>query len=66
MARRKRDAEGRLLAEFEDYEAAHDAIDEFLAASYSTKLEPSEIAVLAAIETLIAEDQNRRAAIEAR
>jgi hypothetical protein len=64
MARRKRDVEGRLLAEFEDYEAAHDAIDDFLAASYSTKLEPSEIAVLAAIETLIAEDQKRRAAIE--
>ena len=64
MARRKRDVEGRVLAEFEDYEAAHDAIDGFLAASYSTKLEPSEIAVLAAIETLIAEDQKRRAAIE--
>jgi hypothetical protein len=60
LARRRRDAEGRVIAEFEDYEAAHDAIDGFLAASYSTTLKPTEIAVLAATESLIAEDQERR------
>jgi hypothetical protein len=65
LARRRRDAEGRVIAEFEDYEAAHDAIDGFLAASYSTTLKPTEIAVLAAVESLIAEDQKRRKAIEA-
>ena len=64
MAQRKRDDKGRVLAEFADYEAAHDAIDGFLAASYSTALKPPEITVLATIETLIAEDQKRRAAIE--
>ena len=62
IARRKRDAGGRVIAEFEDYDAAHDAIDGFLAASYSTTLKPPEIAVLAAIEALIAEDQKLRAA----
>jgi hypothetical protein len=65
LARRKLDAEGRVLAEFEDYEAAHDAIDGFIAASYSTTLKPPEIIVLAAIEAIIVEDQKRRAAIEA-
>ena len=30
LARRKRDAEGQVIAEFEDYEVAHDAIDGFL------------------------------------
>ena len=63
LAQRKRDDKGRVLAEFADYEAAHDAIDAFLAASYSTALKPPEITVLAAIETLIAEDQKRRKAI---
>jgi hypothetical protein len=51
-----------VIAEFEDYDAAHDAIDGFLAASYSTTLKPPEIAVLAAIEALIDEDQKHRAA----
>jgi hypothetical protein len=64
MAQRKRDARGRVIAEFADYEAAHDAIDGFIAASYSTALKPPETAVLATIEILIAEDQKRRAAIE--
>ena len=65
IARRKRNAEGQVIAEFEDYDVAHDAIDGFLAAGYSTTLKPAEIAVLAAIESLIVEDQKRRAAIEA-
>jgi hypothetical protein len=65
MARRKRDARGRVIAEFADYDAAHDAIDGFIAASYSTALKPPEIAVLATIESLIVEDQKRRAVVEA-
>ncbi len=65
LAQRQRDAEGQVIAQFEDYEAAHDAIDGFLAASYSPTLKPPEIAVLAAIEDLIVEDQKRRKAIEA-
>jgi hypothetical protein len=59
-ARRKQTDEGEVIAEFEDYEVAHDAIDGFMAATYSTSLKPPEIAVLAAIEALIVEDQKRR------
>ena len=66
IARRQRDAAGRVIAEFEDYDAAHDAIDGFLAAAYSTSLKPPEIAVLAAIEALIVENQERRKAEAAR
>ena len=33
IARRKRNAEGQVIAEFEDYDIAHDAIDGFLAAA---------------------------------
>lgn len=64
MARRQRDAEGRVLAELEDYEAAHEAFDDFLAAAYSRKLLPNEIEVLDAIETLIAKSRKKRAETE--
>jgi energy-coupling factor transporter ATP-binding protein EcfA2 len=66
IARRQRDAKGQVVAEFEDYEVAHDAVDGFIAAAYSTSLKPPEIAVLAAIESLIDEAQKRRKAEAAR
>ena len=62
IARRQRDAKGQVVAEFEDYEVAHDAVDGFVAAAYSASLKPPEIAVLAAIEALIVEARKRRKA----
>jgi hypothetical protein len=61
VAQRMKDSKGRVIAQIEDYRAAHRAIDGFLALEYSSKLKPEHIVVLAAIETLIAKDQKARA-----
>jgi hypothetical protein len=63
-AQRQRDPEGRVIAQIEDYVTAHAAFDAFLARGYASELKPEEIAVLAAIETLIADDQKARAVKE--
>jgi hypothetical protein len=63
-AQRKRDGEGRLIAQIEDYATAHAAFDAFLARGYATGLRPEDIGVLDTIETLIADDQRARAATE--
>jgi hypothetical protein len=64
MAQRPKDREGRVVASFDDYRHAHDSFDMFLAREYSVEIKPEEILVLAAIEALIAEDQEARAAQE--
>jgi hypothetical protein len=63
-AQRKCDAEGRLIAQIEDYVTAHAAFDAFIARGYASELKPEEVAVLAVVETLIDNDRRARAVKE--